>query len=58
MKLSIMNEARHTQPISSNNKRYKPSNVVPDEQNKDACLNCPLRDCKSRCGRLKRGGSR
>jgi hypothetical protein len=58
MRLNIMNEIKHTHPINSNNKAYKPSDVIPDEKNKDACLSCPLKDCKSRCGRLKRGGSR
>ncbi len=53
-----MNEVKHTQPISSNNKQFKPSNVIPDRQNKEACESCPFPDCKPRCGRLKRGGSR
>ena len=38
MKINIMNEARHTQPISSNNKRYQPHDIIPDGQHKDFCL--------------------
>ena len=53
MNLKLINEAKHTQTINSNNKVNKPSDIIPDEANLEVCLNCPLKRCKPNCGRLK-----
>ena len=56
MGISILNEVKYKHSINSDKKK-KPtegSNVVPDEANLQTCLNCPLPECKPRCGLLKR----
>ena len=58
MRIKIMDEIKNKHSIDSKKKASKSFNAIPDHQNIEACLDCPLKDCKSRCGRLKRGGSR
>lgn len=52
MKINIMNEIKNKHKVNSE-KKYKPSDIIPDEENLEICLNCPLKKCKPNCGRLK-----
>ena len=56
MKLNIMNEVKNKHPVNSEKKKASNggSDVVPDEINRETCLNCPLHRCKPRCGLIKR----
>ena len=52
----LLNEVKQKHTVNSEIKKHVngASNVVPDERNKDICLSCPLKECKARCGRLKK----
>ena len=56
MRIGILNEIKSKHSIDSTSKKrtFVQDNVVPDEVNREICLNCPLKRCKPRCGLLRR----
>lgn len=53
MRIKPLNEIKNKRPVNSEKRYNTPHENVPDEENRETCLNCPLPKCKPRCGLLK-----
>lgn len=50
MKVNITNSVKRKRQVNSEDKSHlNPSETIPDERNKEICLNCPYKDCKGNC---------
>lgn len=55
MKTGLLNEVKNKHSVNSEQKKESNGmySTIPDEINRETCLNCPLPRCKSNCGLLK-----
>ena len=53
MKIGILDEVKNKHSVNSEKASFKPHEVVPDEINRETCLNCPLKRYKPNCGLIK-----